>query len=165
MQSPKATTAALLERDGKILLTKRAIQPFQGSWCIPGGHIEIGEPIQEAIKREVKEETGLDFEPRFFGFYDEIFPDINWHAVVLIFQGTPTGEVRPDHEVTEWKWVSPRELKKFRPLAFVDDRILKDWVTFQKMKARLGIGFEELKGNQGNKPLKGPLKAAGGIRA
>ena len=153
MESPKATTAAILERDGRVLLTRRAIPPFQGRWCIPGGHIERGEKVEDAIRREVKEETNLDFQTQFFGFYEEIFPEIQWHAVVLVFYGLPQGEVKPDHEVSEWKWVSPQEFGKFSPLAFGHDRALEDWLKLRKTKASDG------------QHLKGHTQPAGGIRA
>lgn len=63
---PRVTCGAIIEKKGKILLTKRNVEPYKNYWCLPGGHIEWGEKAEEAIRREVKEETGLDFKPKFF---------------------------------------------------------------------------------------------------
>lgn len=130
MISPKATTAAILERDGKILITKRTVSPYKGSWCIPGGHIERFEPVLDAIKREVKEETGLSLKPEFFGFFNEIFPEIDWHAVVMVFSGQPAGDVTPNEEVSEWKWVSPKEASGLN-LAFGHNNVIDQWIKTQ----------------------------------
>jgi 8-oxo-dGTP diphosphatase len=94
---PKVTVGAILTRrsgnDVHILLTKRNVEPFKGFWCIPGGHIEQNEDAVTAVKREVKEETNLDFTPRFLSYLDEIFLERNTHNVVLIFQGEASGMV------------------------------------------------------------------------
>lgn len=124
----KATVGAIITRreDGveKILLTRRAIQPFQDHWCLPGGHIDAFEPAREAVIREVKEETGLEFTPAFFGYFDEIIPALDWHAVVLVFTGGATGEPRIDpEEVAEIQWLSLAEAQT-RPLAFQHNAIL-----------------------------------------
>ncbi len=47
-------------KDGKILLLKRAVEPFKGFWHVVGGHVDENESFEEAVKREFKEETGLD---------------------------------------------------------------------------------------------------------
>lgn len=44
----------------ELLLTKRAVDPGKGFWCLPGGFVEIGEKIEETVRRELKEETNLD---------------------------------------------------------------------------------------------------------
>jgi 8-oxo-dGTP diphosphatase len=106
---PKATVGAVLTRgfgdDNHILLTKRNVEPFKGYWCIPGGHIEQNEDAVTAVIREVKEETNLDFTPRFLSYLDEIFPERNTHNVVLIFHGDASGDVQAEPaEVTETGW-------------------------------------------------------------
>ncbi|HEC93080.1 MAG TPA: NUDIX hydrolase, partial [Candidatus Atribacteria bacterium] len=119
MKKPIVTCGAIIERDKKILLTKRNIAPYKNYWCIPGGHIEKGEKAKEAVIREVKEETGLDFEAKFWKYWDEIIPKIKWHAIVLIFKGQAGGVLSPDRkEVEEIRWFSEKEIRKLK-LAFL----------------------------------------------
>jgi 8-oxo-dGTP diphosphatase len=59
---PIATVAAIIKNEaGKILLTRRNVDPFKGQWCLPGGHIDDNEKAFDAVIREAKEETGLEF--------------------------------------------------------------------------------------------------------
>src|SRR5690349_16640300 len=119
---PETTVAAIITAtiDGHehILLTRRAGNPFKGQWCLPGGHIEPYEPARDAVIREVKEETGLDFAATFFRYFDEIIPERDIHAVVLAFTGAGMGELRaePD-EVTEIGWFA-LDAARSLPLAF-----------------------------------------------
>jgi 8-oxo-dGTP diphosphatase len=98
---PEATVAAIIT-DGqgsavKVLLTRRKSKQFDGQWCLPGGHIDHLEQAETAIVREVKEEIGLDFTPRFFAYFDEIIPLCNTIA------GGPGEKPRGLRRV--WAWV------------------------------------------------------------
>ena len=125
----KTTVGAIIEKDGKILLTKRNIEPYKGDWCLPGGHIEYFEPAKNAVIREVKEETGLDFDGKFVGYIDEIIPEINWHIEFLVFKGTAAGkEKKCEVEVQEIKWFSKEDALKLR-LAFKHLDALKKYLT------------------------------------
>jgi 8-oxo-dGTP diphosphatase len=124
---PETTAAAILTRPchpDQILLTRRNIPPFEGQWCLPGGHIERYEPAREAVMREACEETGLDFDARFFGFFDEIIPEMDIHAVVLVFYGKGRGEViLQESEVQDVRWF-PLDEARTLPLAFDHNTIL-----------------------------------------
>ena len=125
---PQATVGAIIVAwDGyapRILLTRRNIEPFRGQWCLPGGHIERYEPAREAIIREVREETGLEFEARFFACFDEIIPERDIHAVVMVFEGPGTGTLNAHRgEVSETGWFSVDEARSL-PLAFTHNQIL-----------------------------------------
>jgi 8-oxo-dGTP diphosphatase len=125
--NPKVTCGAIIRQKDNVLLTKRNIEPFKDYWCLPGGHVEENEKVIDAIKRETKEETGLDFKPVFFSYYDEIISKIKWHAVVLIFTGDAAGEIkREEKEVKEIRWFSKREIENIK-LAFNRKKILKDY--------------------------------------
>lgn len=54
--------AVVFDDDGRLLLIQRANPPAEGLWSLPGGRVEPGEPAQQAIRREVREETGLEIE-------------------------------------------------------------------------------------------------------
>ncbi|MBC7186765.1 MAG: NUDIX domain-containing protein, partial [Calditrichaeota bacterium] len=60
--TPLVGVAILVARDGAVLLVKRAFPPNAGRWSLPGGHVELGEPLKEAARREVAEECGIDVE-------------------------------------------------------------------------------------------------------
>ena len=129
---PETTVAAIIQKEGEILLEKRANEPFKGFWCLPGGHIEKNETVEEAVKREVKEETGLDSECKFMFYQDEIIPEINWHAVVLVFNCHVTGELKPQkEEVYELRWFDLEEALKMK-LAFKHSEVLKKVKAFKR---------------------------------
>jgi 8-oxo-dGTP diphosphatase len=129
LDRPEATVAAIItiNQDGveKVLLTLRERGPFEGQWCLPGGHIDNYETARGAIFREVKEETGLDFKARFFGCFDEIIPKDDIHAVVSVYVGQGIGEPKPQAgEVAEMRWFSIDEALSL-PLAFAHHDVLK----------------------------------------
>ncbi len=126
---PQTTVGAIVtdtgKSTGKILLTQRNIDPFKGQWCLPGGHIDANEPAQQAIIREVKEETGLKFDAHFFAYFDEIIPEKNIHAVVLVFAGPGPGNLQAQQtEVSNIRWFTFAEAQSL-PLAFDHHRILE----------------------------------------
>jgi 8-oxo-dGTP diphosphatase len=124
---PETTAAAILTRPGhpdQVLLTRRNVPPFRGRWCIPGGHIDPYEPAREAAQREAREETGLTFDAHFLGYFDEIIPEKEIHAVVLAFYGEGRGEpILAEAEVQEMRWFSLDEARAL-PLAFDHKTIL-----------------------------------------
>lgn len=125
---PKTTVGAIIiddyDQPGKVLMTKRNIPPFKGQWCLPGGHIDSYEYSVQAVKREVREETGLEFEPTFFHYFDEIFQIKSIHNVVLMYYGKATGEMkRQEKEVAEIEWFSFDEALKL-DLAFKHHDVL-----------------------------------------
>jgi 8-oxo-dGTP diphosphatase len=129
---PKATVGAIIHPSeserSSILLTRRNVNPFRELWCLPGGHINDYEPAEQAVVREVKEETNLDFAPdQFVGWFEEIFPEHNFHAVALMFAGTGTGamEQQPD-EVSEMAWFELDEALSM-PLAFTHNLVLQHY--------------------------------------
>jgi len=82
-----------------------------------------------AVIREVKEETGLDFEASFAGYLDEIVRERGIHAVVLVFTGPATGELVPsEDEVSEIAWF-PIEEARSMSLAFTHNEILDRYVV------------------------------------
>jgi ADP-ribose pyrophosphatase YjhB (NUDIX family) len=59
---PLVGVGSIIIHQSKILIVKRANEPAKGLWSVPGGVVELGEHLHEAVKREVKEETGLEVE-------------------------------------------------------------------------------------------------------
>jgi 8-oxo-dGTP diphosphatase len=129
---PKATVGAIITSkdsgETKILLTRRGIEPFKGKWCLPGGHIDQNETAKQAVIREIKEETGLDFEGQPFGCFDEIFPELEHLAVVTVFEGTGIGTLKAQQgEVTQIIWFPVEEAMSF-DLAYRHNEILKAYL-------------------------------------
>ena len=118
------------EKNIKVLLTKRNIDPFKNYWCLPGGHIDPYENAEAAVIREVKEETNIDINPKFLTYMDEIFPELKIHNVVLMYFGNAKGKVEADpKEVSETGWFSLEEAGKLE-LAFNHNKALSVFRDF-----------------------------------
>jgi 8-oxo-dGTP diphosphatase len=128
MNRPKPTAGAVVYYPNdtqKILLTKRNVSPFKDYWCLPGGHIELYETARDAAIREVKEETGLDFEPVYLDYFDEIFPASEIHNVVQMYYGAGHGDANADPgEVSEMDWFALNDALNME-LAFVHHDVLE----------------------------------------
>ena len=129
MKYIRMTVGALVIRDQDVLLALRDHDPFAGKWCIPGGHVEFGEHPEDAVRREVREETGLELaDTQFFQFYSEYYPEMNWHAVALIFSGTAEGILVPQPgEVRELRYVPLRQAVQM-DLAFNHRDIIEGYI-------------------------------------
>jgi 8-oxo-dGTP diphosphatase len=129
---PKATVAAIIHpaegARSTILLTRRNVNPFKNQWCLPGGHIDDFEPAGTAVRREVKEETGLEFIPEnVIGWFEEIFPEYGFHAVALAFTGAGVGQMQQQpEEVTDMAWFTLDEALTM-PLAFTHNLVLQHY--------------------------------------
>ena len=111
---PEATVSAIIVTPdlSKFLLTRRKSGPYQGKWCLPGGHIHRDETMRQAVIREVKEETGLDFDPQLFSCFDEIIPGHDIHSIAIVFDGSADGTITPQpDEVAEIGWYSWGEIE------------------------------------------------------
>ncbi|MEZ0319943.1 MAG: NUDIX hydrolase [Pyrobaculum sp.] len=89
MNRPAVAVAALAVKDGKILLVKRRYPPSQGKWSLPGGHVELGERLTEAVLRELKEETGMDGVVKKFlapvEYIEVVDGRVKYHFVILVY--------------------------------------------------------------------------------
>jgi 8-oxo-dGTP diphosphatase len=97
---------AIVVRDGRLLMVRRAQEPARGLWSVPGGKVERSEYLSDALRREVQEETGLEIDVgELAGFFEVIGDDD--HYVIMDFLSTYSGadEPRPGDDVDRVRWV------------------------------------------------------------
>ena len=110
--------AVILDGD-RILLEKRKNMPSKGKWSIPGGLVELGERIEEAIIREVKEETGLEvYEPRLLDVVDYVsFGErgaVMYHYVIVDYLvAVKSGKPKAASDAEALKWVPFNEVEEY----------------------------------------------------
>jgi 8-oxo-dGTP diphosphatase len=115
-QRPFLAVSAAIVRDGKILVVRRARAPAHGLYTLPGGVVEVGETLVEAVAREVLEETGMTIEPvALAGFREAVARDaqdrVERHFVILCFAARwQAGEPVLNDELDEARWLEPAEL-------------------------------------------------------
>jgi len=85
-KTPNLTVDAVIIEDDRIVLVKRKNPPFKGMWALPGGFVDYGEVVEDAVQREAREETGLDVEvSRLSGVYSNPRRDPRGHTVSIVF--------------------------------------------------------------------------------
>jgi 8-oxo-dGTP diphosphatase len=115
-ERPFLAASAAIVRDGKILVVRRARPPANGLYTLPGGVVEVGETLMEAVAREVREETALEIEPvALAGFRETIVRDadsrVERHFIILCFASRwRAGDPVLNEELSEAHWLDPAEL-------------------------------------------------------
>lgn len=103
-----------------VLLVERAGNPLRGYWSLPGGVVEVGEKLEEAVKREILEETGLVIEPTaMFEIFERIMRDVEgrpeYHYVLVDYVcRVQSGTLQPATDVSRAEWVTEQRLSDFR---------------------------------------------------
>ncbi len=116
---PICAVGAIGLEKGEVLLVRRNRAPALGQWSLPGGRVEWGETLREAIAREVREETGVDIEVEgLAGIAERILPDddgkIEYHYVILDFWARPKSrDLTPGDDASEARWVPVGELNDY----------------------------------------------------
>ena len=117
---PFLGVGALIFDGTKILLVERGKDPLKGYWSLPGGILETGEKLEEAIRREVLEETGLEIEPlSMFEIFERIMPDgdgrTEYHYVLIDYLCRVTGgRLQAASDVSRAAWVAEQNLGEYR---------------------------------------------------
>jgi 8-oxo-dGTP diphosphatase len=130
MRIPFLAADGVLLLDGRVVLVRRRYPPFEGMYALPGGMVEHGERLTDAVVREMREETGLDTEPeRLLGVYSDPDRDPRGHTVSVVYvMRVVGGELRAGSDARE---VATFPLDDLPELAFDHARILEDYASSQ----------------------------------
>ena len=124
-ETPKLMVdVVVLSEDGRVLLIRRASDPYEGQWALPGGFVELGETLEDAAAREAEEETGLRVEiVRLLGVYSDPNRDPRGHNVSCAYLArAPGGEPSAASDAAEVAFLDPSTVE----LAFDHDKIIAD---------------------------------------
>lgn len=141
-----AVVFGLDEQDLKVLLIRRDIPPFQGKWALPGGFVRVGESLENAVRRELEEETGITqvYLEQLYTF-GEVDRDPREQVVTVAYYGlVKLGDhrIKAATDARDAAWFAVTES---RNLAFDHDRILA--VALERLKGKVRyqpVGFELL---------------------
>jgi len=117
---PIVGVGAVIVEGDRVLLVERGQEPQKGFWSLPGGLLELGERLEEAVRREVREETGLDVEIlSVAGVFERILRDASgrpeYHYVLVDYLCRVVGgRLRPATDVSRAAWVARAELAVYR---------------------------------------------------
>ena len=110
---PQIAVSAAIFRDGKVLLARRARSPAKGFYSLPGGRVEFGESLHQALSREVDEETGLKIEIIGLAGWREVLPTApgTGHYLIMSFAARWVArEPSLNDELDDFRWVAPGAL-------------------------------------------------------
>ncbi len=110
--------------EGEVLLIRRASDPYEGQWALPGGFVEVGETLEDAASREAEEETGLKVEiVRLVGVYSDPDRDPRGHNVSCAYLArVREGEPSAATDAAEVSFLDPSTVE----LAFDHEKIIAD---------------------------------------
>jgi 8-oxo-dGTP diphosphatase len=110
---PQLAVSAAIFRDGKVLLTRRARSPAKGFYSLPGGRVEFGESLHQALAREVDEETALDIDIIGLAGWREVLPATAGAGHYLMTSFAARWVAREpvlNDELDDYRWVAPEAL-------------------------------------------------------
>jgi 8-oxo-dGTP diphosphatase len=119
-ECPLVGVGAVIVKDERALLIRRGQPPLLGEWSLPGGVLECGETLREAVIREVREETGLEVDTsEMLGVYERVIRSedgrVRYHYVLIDFLCRPAGgELNAGSDAAEVGWFGGEELPALR---------------------------------------------------
>ncbi len=105
-KAPLVGVSALIKEGDRILLVKRGAEPGRGCWALPGGLLELGEDLEAAVRREVREETGLEVDPLdVVAVQQYIEGNVRYHYVLITFEcRVRSGSPRAGSDAADVSW-------------------------------------------------------------
>jgi len=129
---PFSTVDAIIEINGGIVLIQRSNPPF--GFALPGGFVDYNESLEDAVRREMKEETDLDLEDlRQFHTYSEPGRDPRFHTIATVFIAKGKGKPKAGDDAASLKIVKIDEIEKLN-FAFDHKKILQDYLKYKKVQ-------------------------------
>jgi 8-oxo-dGTP diphosphatase len=118
VEHPSVGVGGVLIQDGRVVLVRRGKQPLLGRWVIPGGTVEAGEGLEQALVREMREETGLSVRPlQILLVFDRILREggrLRYHYVIIDYLcEVLEGELRAGSDAADAAWAAQEELPAF----------------------------------------------------
>jgi len=137
---PIVGVGGVVVRRGRVLLVRRGREPLKGQWSVPGGLVELGEELTAAVRRELKEETGLEVEPlEVLAVFDRIFREgsrVRYHYVIVDYACRwKRGRLRPASDVLDARWVRRDDLPQYHLNEKATSVILQAFGYCKKRKA------------------------------
>jgi 8-oxo-dGTP diphosphatase len=119
-----------------IALVKRKYPPFEGQWVLPGGHVEKGESVRDAIIREVTEECSLPIQPiKILGVYNALGRDPRGYYISVVFVAKPLAtRVTGGDDAAEALWFPVDTILKMK-LGFDHSKMIADYLSQRMMEA------------------------------
>lgn len=126
LKSPVLAVDGIFLRAGKFLMAKRAIEPFKDYWVFPAGKVKYGETVEKALKREMKEELGINIRiKKLVGIYSDPKRDPRYHAISLSFLCEPVrGKIKLNNEASLFRYFSFDRLPQ--KIGFDHRKIIQD---------------------------------------
>ncbi len=126
-RNPSLTVDGIVVVDGRILLIERGRAPYAGRYALPGGFVDYGETVEDAVRREIEEETGLKAEiVRLMGVYSDPRRDPRGHTVSVVFiMDLKGGFLNAGDDAADAVWFP---LENLPPLAFDHEDIVSDYL-------------------------------------
>jgi len=117
-EQPVVGVGGVVVRDGRALIIRRGKDPLRGRWVVPGGTVELGETLEEALVRELLEETGVRAEPlQLLTVFDRIHREhgaVVYHYVIVDYLcAWRGGEAKAGSDALEVAWASPAEIEAY----------------------------------------------------
>jgi 8-oxo-dGTP diphosphatase len=128
-EAPIVGVGGVIFRDNSVLLVKRDQEPGKGQWSLPGGVVELGETLTDALKREILEEVSINIEiGGLVRLLERIFHDrekrVQYHYVIADYWAWMiSGKLRPESDVSDARFVTPNQLKKLGTHHLVEETI------------------------------------------
>jgi ADP-ribose pyrophosphatase YjhB (NUDIX family) len=131
-RNPIPAVDIILQRGSKVLLVRRKKEPFKDYLALPGGFVNRGETVENAIKREAKEETSLDVEPiDILGVYSNPTRDPRNPALSTVFIGIIVcGQDKAGDDAVSLEWIDLNEIEK-QQIAFDHIQMLRDYKNWR----------------------------------